>query len=359
MGKNYYIGTYAGIPVKIHWSLGLLFLFLLYFGHQIIKLEFIPLFWFLLLVVSLFLSVVLHEYGHALVARKYGVKTRDIILSPIGGIARLENIPRQPLQEIAVAIAGPMVNLAIAGLSLLILFVTDGNLDPIDKGYPVNFSQFVEYLFWLNMVLFGFNLIPAFPMDGGRILRGLLSLKLPHLRATKIASTLGKILALCMILIALFKIQPILLAVGIAILYMASTESKKVIVQESLKSTLVDSIFRSRYTPIQETDTMSKPYHLMKNTKEKNFLVFDPYGIVVGSIPELFTENYSSEEDRTKKVRDCMSGKTGFIQHNSSVMEAYDLLNTEGLSILGVRKEGKLVAVVDRTDVQKFLDSLQ
>jgi len=358
LGTSYNIGSYAGIPVKLHWSLGLLFLFLIYFGHEIVQLDNTGLAWFLFLVVSLFLSVIFHEFGHALMAKKYGINTKDIILSPIGGIARLEHIPKKPMQELLVAIAGPLVNLIIALLIFLTLLAANFPLSiPLDS-YPQNFQEFLRFAFWLNIILFAFNLIPAFPMDGGRILRALLSMKMDAVKATTLASNIGKCLAILMIGIALVKFHPVLFAIGIAILYMAGSESKQVILQEKLKRAPIRKILREAFTRIQETDNFSKALTFVHTTNEKNFLVFDQNESVVGSLPELFLKNYDTIQHSTKSVHTLMSTKSAFLDSSASVMEAYEMLNDQGLAIVGVKEGSVLIGVVDRNDVADYIESL-
>lgn len=140
-----------------------------------------------LLVLAVFGCVVLHELGHSLMARRFGIRVRDIVLFPIGGVARAEAIPDDPRREIAVAVAGPVVNFGIAGVLFLVLAAS---------GIPPHGSGFLVDLAWVNLALAVFNLIPAFPMDGGRILRGMLSLRMPYLAATRRARDIGQLIAL-------------------------------------------------------------------------------------------------------------------------------------------------------------------
>src|SRR5437588_1914402 len=162
----------AGIQLRIHVTF-LLLLGLLALGSAGAAL-------FLLL---LFLCVVLHEFGHAFAAKAFGINTPDITLLPIGGVARLERMPEEPMQELVIAVAGPAVNVIIAAC----LFLTGGSFV-----YPPNAtSSLIDVVLTINVVLLLFNLIPAFPMDGGRVLRALLAIRIPYARATQIAASIG------------------------------------------------------------------------------------------------------------------------------------------------------------------------
>jgi Zn-dependent protease len=154
------------------------------------------------LVLCVFACVVLHELGHSLVVRRYGIRVRDIVLFPIGGVARAESIPEDPRQEMAVAIAGPIVNFVIAGVLFGVLAA---------HGIPPDGSGFLVDLAWVNLVLGVFNLVPAFPMDGGRILRGALSLRMPYLAATRRARDTGQLIALGFATLAFVNVSFIML----------------------------------------------------------------------------------------------------------------------------------------------------
>ncbi|MCB0529028.1 MAG: site-2 protease family protein, partial [Saprospiraceae bacterium] len=219
--------TWFGIPVHLHWTFGLIFLYALWVGHAN-ELDWIGTIWLMGFFIALFTCVLLHEYGHSLTARRYGVETRDIILTPIGGIARLEKMPEKPMQEFLVAIAGPMVNVVIAallfGLSMLIFdgerwelfkwFLRDqlllsGGEDAGDvmEESGIALSGILFYLPVLvatNIALVVFNLIPAFPMDGGRILRALLATRMKSLPATRAAVYLGRVMAVLVGILGIF-----------------------------------------------------------------------------------------------------------------------------------------------------------
>lgn len=195
-----YAGTYFGIPVKIHWTFGYIIFYIIYSGYQD-NLGLQGMLWFGLFILSLFLCVILHEYGHALTARRYGVHTADIILTPLGGIARLTKMPDKPVQELIVALAGPLVNVIIAGLLFVgLYFGFEYNPFIIDVDIAYNFTGnpggFFGMLMLTNIALVVFNLLPVFPMDGGRVLRSLIAMKASKVRATLIAARTGQLFSL-------------------------------------------------------------------------------------------------------------------------------------------------------------------
>lgn len=166
----------------------------------------------LLSIMSIFLCVVLHEFGHALTAKKFGIATRDIILLPIGGVARLERMPRDPLQELLVSLAGPAVNLIIAAI-LYVFLAVSGAFIPLSN-ITVLSGSFIERLMAVNIFLMIFNLLPAFPMDGGRILRASLAMKGNYLQATRRAVQLGQGFSILFGLVGLMIGHPILVLIA-------------------------------------------------------------------------------------------------------------------------------------------------
>lgn len=190
MRISWKLGRVAGIDLFLHPT----FLLLLAWGAFQGGLDAV------LLVSAVFGCVVLHELGHALTARGFGIATRDITLYPIGGVVRLERMPKAPGAELLITLAGPAVNFAIAAVLALALMV-DGALDPVSGGSRL--ADFAVILMQVNLVLGVFNLIPAFPMDGGRIFRALLSMPLGRYRATEIAAGLGRCLAVALPLLTI------------------------------------------------------------------------------------------------------------------------------------------------------------
>jgi len=216
MLRSWKLGTAFGIGIFIHWTFLLLpaWILLNNLGGGV------PLAAYLLtLVTAVFGCVVLHELGHALMARRFGIATRDITLYPIGGVARLEQMSEKPLEEFWIAVAGPAVNVVIAGVLFGILAVL--GLEP--QLFPF-LHQLVFGLLVANVFLVLFNLLPAFPMDGGRVLRALLAMRLGRLRATEIAAQLGLVMAVLMGVASFFLHAPSMALVAVFVFFAGQQE---------------------------------------------------------------------------------------------------------------------------------------
>ena len=223
-----------------------------------------------LFIVALFGIVVLHELGHALTARKFGISTRDITLLPIGGVARLEKMPEDPKQELLVAIAGPAVNLVLAGILGIGLFVFGTFNQPVSLGM-VESNLWVRLL-TANVTLFLFNLIPAFPMDGGRVLRSLLSLRMGSVKATRIAANIGKGAALLIGIVGIF-FNPWLVLTAIFIWVGASSEAKATLLQEKVKGLEVQDAMISRFYQVEGNQPLGSVMALSIQTGQQNIPV--------------------------------------------------------------------------------------
>jgi Zn-dependent protease len=218
MQLSWKLGRVAGIDVYLHPTFLLVLLIPGVLSGGLLS---------VLLVTSLFGCVLLHEFGHALMARRFGIETEDITLYPIGGVARLQRMPRAPGAELLIALAGPAVNFAIVGaLTLLGLM----GLDALFAHTAV--GSFLSVLLTINLTLGLFNMIPAFPMDGGRVLRALLGGWLGRAQATTVAATIGRTLAILFGLWAFWSINPIQVALAAFIYFAASAEESQVLREE-------------------------------------------------------------------------------------------------------------------------------
>jgi Zn-dependent protease len=221
-------------------------------------------------ILAIFACVVLHEFGHALTARRYGIKTRSISLLPIGGVASLEKMPDDPREEIKVAIAGPAVNFALALLLYIYLDISDFQITAEEAGLME--GAFLFRLMMVNIFIGGFNLLPAFPMDGGRILRAALAMRMDHAQATRQAARIGQYLAVVMGLLGMMY-NPFLLFIAIFIWFGASMESNA----EQLKSILSHASVRhamlSEFHTLSPDDSLAKAVELTLAGSQKDFPV--------------------------------------------------------------------------------------
>jgi Zn-dependent protease len=246
------VASLFGIPIYVHWT----FLLLLCYGLLVwwyYPVTFWDGFWLALFTLSLFICVVFHELGHALMARKYGVATIDIILSPIGGVARLDKLPEHPIQELMVALAGPLVNLFISALLLPFYILMDPTTrmdvwglvtgDPNTFLLSQHYGQiFIVGLLILNIVLALFNLIPAFPMDGGRMVRALLTWPFGRLKAPVMASVLAQFLAFLFFFYGMVSSNYMLSIIGIFVFLTAQRERKLVVLEQKLRQATIKEV---------------------------------------------------------------------------------------------------------------------
>jgi stage IV sporulation protein FB len=230
-------------------------------------------------ILLLFACVVAHEFGHILMARRYGVRTPDVTLLPIGGVARLERIPEKPGQELAVAIAGPIVNLAIAGVLVLAI-----GSSALDIGHTESFdpSNILPRLALANLILAAFNLLPAFPMDGGRALRALLSIRLPRTKATNIAASIGQLLAFGFALLGLLSGNVLLIFIGLFVWFGASAEAFDTQMQQIAEGLLVSEAMVSELVPLGPESRLDDAVDILLRTSQHEFPVLDGAGTLVG-----------------------------------------------------------------------------
>lgn len=350
------IGTFSGIPVDIHWTFGLMGFYIWYLAQNY-HLSINSTIWLFAIFIALFVCVVLHEFGHALTARRFGVKTQDIILSPIGGVARLERLPERPIEEFYVAAAGPLVNVAIVLLLLPYFFFFSwseflDHLDPYQIDGPIHL---VAAMLIGNIVLAGFNLLPAFPMDGGRILRSLLSIRWGRLRATQIASYLGNFFGILMVVYGAYTWSITTIFIGVFVFLMAYQEYKMVKLDELLGQTLVSEILRKQFTPILPDQTMEQAINTMKTGLEKNFLVMNEEQQLLGVMHEAFLIEAAKKKDLDAPAMEYTSQNYELIGSDLSLRTIFQKMQQKGYSILPVLEEGVLVGVIDVSMVNHFL----
>ncbi len=352
------IAKVFGIPVFLHWSFLLLFAWGGYYG-QALGMNCQEMRWWALFGIAVFVCILLHEFGHALTAKWYGVKTRDIVLFPIGGMARLDRLPEKPAQELLVALAGPLVNVLIAILLFPFFWfltrpylttVETPRLDNIDD----NFFLFLPLLLFLNLLLAIFNLIPAFPMDGGRILRALLTVRWGRLKATKVAVAIGQVIAVGLVVFGLWSGRYAYLLIGLFIAYTALREYRWVKTEHILASHTVSEVYLKEHYAISTTDNLQTALDAFNKTGQQVFLVFDKLDHPVGTLD--IGEVMEVEKLPTCKIKDSYSEGIDQIDINATLKETNELLLQKSNSgVLAVMEEGYLVGVLAEDMIWSFL----
>jgi Zn-dependent protease len=276
MRWSYKIGRIAGIGVYVHATF-LLLIAWLGLSHYLASRSLVTTVQGVVFVLAVFGCVVLHEFGHALTARRFGVKTRDIVLLPIGGVARLERIPDVPAQELWIAAAGPAVNVVIAALLYGWLRLT-GSFVPLEQ-LDVATGPFAERLLVVNLFLVLFNLLPAFPMDGGRVLRALLAFRLSYARATRIAASVGQGLALLFGLVGLFS-NPFLLFIAFFVWIGAAQEAGLASARSTLRGVRLEQMMVSEFHTVHPEEPLGRAVELTLAGSQKDFPVVDGERVV-------------------------------------------------------------------------------
>lgn len=350
------LGTVAGIRVRVHWTFLLLILWIVFLelsrGNNLEAIL-----WSVLFIFVLFGCVVLHELGHALTAGKFNIGTRQITLLPIGGVASLESMPEDPREEFLVAIAGPAVNVVIALLLYLIVpFDNFLNQDPemLEQTLSsINASNFLFYLFSANVMLVLFNLIPAFPMDGGRIFRALLSMKYGRVTATQMAARLGQGVAFFFFLVGLLY-NPILILIAIFVYFGAQGENIMVQQLALLKDHSVRDAMMTDITIVQPDDALNDVVDIILTGTERDFVVMED-GRVTGILYQSDLIQAFKKRNAEARVKDVMDREFYLVQIDDNLTDIYRKVRSNNKTFFPVMKGGRLAGAIDMNNINEFM----
>jgi stage IV sporulation protein FB len=351
MKWSYTIGRIAGTAIKVHLTFLVLLAYLAFAGYQEGGSEGAMAAAVMLL--ALFGCVLLHEFGHILMARRFGVRTPDVILLPIGGVARLERIPSVPMQEFLIAIAGPIVTLAIAGILYGVLAA--GGAPPrigrLEAGDGI-----LEFLLSANVWLLGFNLIPAFPMDGGRVLRALLASRLGLVRGTRLAANLGQALATVGGLYGLMSGQPLLALVAFFVFLGAGAEASAVETRAAGQGLQVAQMMVTRFQTVPVHATLGQAVELLLSTEQREFPVVDNLGRTEGILTRDNLIRGLSQRGPGSTVAEAMTAGAPVVPPTLGFEEALDRLRSSGLPALPVVDVGgTLVGLLTMDNITDLL----
>jgi Zn-dependent protease/CBS domain-containing protein len=344
------VGRIAGIPIYIHWTFLILLGWILFSGLNAGKAP-AEAFQEVGFVLALFGCVVLHELGHALMARRFGVTTSDITLLPIGGVARLQRIPEKPAEELLVAIAGPLVNVAIAA----ILYALGVRLGLVVSDEQVLIKGgFAARLMLVNVFLVLFNLLPAFPMDGGRMLRALLAMFLEYGRATRIAASVGQVMALGFVFLGLQTGNVMLLLIAVFVWIGAGAESSQVQERLELEGVPVREAMLTEFHTLTPRDTLAHAAELLLAGTQQDFPVIEGE-TVVGVLTRAGLMRGLAHGGRDAPVGDYADPEVGHVEADSMLVPAVALLREGDVPCLQVLNGGQTVGLLTLENIGEYL----
>jgi len=348
-----------GIDVKVHWS----FVLVLAFGAFVYGAG--PAGWVMgglygvLTILLLFVCVTLHEYGHALAARRFGIGTRSILLLPIGGVANLERIPEKPGQEIAIVAAGPLVNVALALLLLPVALIAGNgagvfNFNAMGAGIQnPGFFNLLVFLISTNVLLALFNLLPAFPLDGGRLLRALLAYTMPYVRATQTAVAVGRLLAVMMAIFGIFSGAVGLLLIAFFVYVGGSAELEAVSSRAVLRQFRAREALTHNAVTLYTSERLERVMELILNSYQTDYPVRDLAGKFVGVLTRLHLVNALREIGPDARVVDAML-PAAMIPHcapDTDLATVWEKMSHAGSRVVAIVDHGDVLGIITSDDI--------
>jgi stage IV sporulation protein FB len=345
------IGTISGTAVRVHVTF-LLFLGWIFAASWIVGGPETA--WQgLVFLVLLFACVLAHEFGHIFTARAFGVSTPDVTLLPIGGVARLERIPEEPYEEFFIAIAGPLVNVAIA---IALILVAGANVS-MSHLYAVESpdASMVDRLAAVNLFLAVFNMIPAFPMDGGRVLRALLASRMGYVRATEIAAFIGQGVAFALGFIGLLS-NPMLIFIAIFVYLAASSEAHMVAIRAMARGVPVSAAMMTQFATLTPEAHVEDAVQTLLRTSQTDFPVVDAAGKPVGVLGRSDLIRALNQLGPAARVADAMTTDVPTIGQRRCLDEAFRLLQERSApAVAVVNDSGRLVGLVTSETIGEML----
>jgi Zn-dependent protease len=352
MSWSWKLGRIAGIPVYVHWTFSILIAWViinswLHTGSLSAALIAV------IFIIAVFACIVFHELGHALTARRFGVSTSDITLLPIGGVARLQRIPERPSQELLIALAGPAVNVVIVAVLLMlgVRFPTAATV-----AGDMSMGEFFPMLMAFNAFMVVFNMLPAFPMDGGRVLRALLAMRLTHARATRLAASVGQMMAIGFGLLGLTSGNPFLLLIAFFVWIGAEGEAVQVEQRVLLKDVPVRAAMLTDFKTVGANDTLGQAADLLLAGSQQDFPVVSSDGRALqGLLTRADLMAGLARGGREAPVADCMKAEIPSVDADSALSEAIPRLRAGDGPCLQVVDRGRPAGLLTLENVGEYL----
>jgi len=344
------IGTLAGIDVYVHTTFFILLAWIA-FAHWQTEHSAAAALAGVAFILALFGCVVLHEFGHALTAKRFGIKTRDITLLPIGGLARLERMPDDPRQELWVALAGPAVNVVIA-VVLFAVVQSTGAAVPI-SALDVRTGSFLERLMIVNVFLVVFNMLPAFPMDGGRVLRALLAIRMDYTRATQLAANIGQGMAFLFGLLGLF-FNPFLIFIALFVWIGAGQEAAMTQMKSALGGIPLERAMITDFRTLTPQDSLARAVELLLSGTQQDFPVVDGR-TVVGILTRGDLLTALARQERGSPVADVMQRDFLVADASDMIDVVFQRLQGRDCHTIPVVRRGHLIGLLTMDNVGEFI----
>jgi Zn-dependent protease len=344
------IGRIAGIDVFVHWTFAILIVWLI--GIHVAQGQALGVaLRGVVFVLTIFGCVVLHELGHALTARRFGIKTRDITLLPIGGVARLERMPEDPKQELLVALAGPAVNVVIAAGLFLALVATAAVTTP-DESLSVG-GDFFSKLMYVNVALVVFNLLPAFPMDGGRVLRAILAQRMDYVQATQTAASVGQAMAVFFGLLGLF-FNWFLIFIALFVYIGAQQESRIVQMRSLMQGIPVRMAMVTRLKAVTRDTPLAEIVADLLAGEQQDFPVVDGPAVVGvltrGDVVAAIARGHQDDQAGTVMRTDC-----AVVDEREMLQDTFQRMQESDCPTLPVVRDGRLVGIITLENIGEWM----
>jgi len=374
MNGSLKIGTFYGIPIQLHWTFLIIIpLFAWIIGSQIllttdlisttfrvpidtsiITSGYMPFILGMIIALGLFGGVLIHELAHSMLAKSKGIKINSITLLIFGGISSMEEESPDPKVELPMAAIGPLTSLAVGIVCIALMYFFNG---AIAANPPVAgvFVFMFGYLGILNVFLFGFNLLPAFPMDGGRVLRAFLARSMPLNQATKIAADVGKVFAVLFGILGIVLLNPILILIAFFIYIGASQESTAMKYNFLLKDVTVSDIMASNVRTVSAELPVREVIDLMYSTKHLGFPV-EERGRITGMVTLADVHKIPALDREAMQVRDIMTRGIIALPPRAPVIDALRIMSTHNIGRIAVMEGEQLLGIVTRTDIMKVIE---